>query len=206
MRYPDGGGLTAQGRSRREQVRLQAAQTFEHDVGAARVAKSLRVSTKSACQWRRAWRAGGAAALASKGPGGSPCKLGEDQLGQLRTALEAGPAAGGWDADQRWTLARADALIERLFGVPYTLRGVSYLSHRTGFTPRRPAPSANSPATSHRLRRTRHRPRLISGFFSQTRLNNHHRPRPWPFIFLTNELPVSDIGWGPPLYVPYRNA
>lgn len=34
MRYPDGGGLTAQGRSRREQVRLQAAEMFEQGTDA----------------------------------------------------------------------------------------------------------------------------------------------------------------------------
>src|SRR5690242_9231919 len=36
---------------------------------------------------------------------------------------------------RRWTPARVAALIARLFGVPYTLRGVSYLLHRMGFTP-----------------------------------------------------------------------
>jgi transposase-like protein len=59
MRYPDGGGLTAEGRSRRERVRLQAAQMFAQDMGARKVARLLRVSTKSVYQWRRAWRAGG---------------------------------------------------------------------------------------------------------------------------------------------------
>jgi putative transposase len=100
-----------------------------------RIAGLLRVSTKSVYQWRRAWRAGGDDALASKGPGGSACKLEEDQLARLRAALDAGPAACGWDSDQRWTLARVAALITRLFGVPCTLRGVSYLLHRLGFTP-----------------------------------------------------------------------
>jgi hypothetical protein len=66
MRYPDGGGLTVQGGSRREQVRLEAAQMFAQDTGARQIARWLRVSTKSAYQWRRAWRAG-EAALASKG-------------------------------------------------------------------------------------------------------------------------------------------
>jgi len=139
MRYADGGGLTAQGRSRREQVRLQAAEMFAHDVDAAQVARSLRVSTKSVYQWRRAWRAGGEAALASKGPGGTPCKLDDEQLAQLHAALEAGPRPYGWEQDQRWTLARAEALIERLFGVSYTLRGVSFLLHRMGFSPQVPA-------------------------------------------------------------------
>src|SRR5215469_18985101 len=116
MRYADGGGLTAQGRSRREQVRLHAAEMFGQDADARQIARSLRVSTKSVYQWRRAWRAGGEAALASKGAGGSPCKLNGAQIAQLRAALEAGPAAYGWEQDQRWTLARVAALVMRLFG------------------------------------------------------------------------------------------
>jgi transposase len=135
MKYPDGGGLTARGRSRREQVRLEAAEMFAQDADARRIARSLRVSTKSVYQWRRAWRAGGEAALASKGSGGSACKLDGDQLARLTAALDAGPAACGWDQDQRWTLARVAALITRLSGVSYTPRGVSYLLHRLGFTP-----------------------------------------------------------------------
>jgi len=138
MRYPDGGGLTAEGRSRREMVRLQAAQMFEQGIGASQIAGLLRVSTKSVCQWRREWRAGGDAALASKGPGGSPCKLDDGQLARLRNALDAGPAVHGW-RDQRWTLARVAQLIRKLFGVSYTLRGVSFLLHRIGFSPQVPA-------------------------------------------------------------------
>jgi len=41
---------------------------FEQGVRLVRVARELRVSTKSAYQWRRRWRAGGYAALASAGP------------------------------------------------------------------------------------------------------------------------------------------
>jgi transposase len=139
MRYTDGGGPTVQGRSRREQVRLQAAEMFAQDADARQVARALRVSTKSVDQWRRAWLAGGEAALASKGADGSPCKLDDGQLAQLRAAQEAGPPAYGWEQDQRWTLARAAALIERLHGVSYTLRGVSFLLHRLGFSPQVPA-------------------------------------------------------------------
>jgi len=139
MRYPDGGGLTAEGRARREKVRLQAAQMFEQGMDLEQVAKCLRVSTKSAYQWRRSWRAGGEAALASKGPGGNACKLDDAQLARLRAALDLGPAAYGWNQDQRWTLARVTALIARLFHVHYTLRGASYLLHRIGFSPQVPA-------------------------------------------------------------------
>ncbi len=138
MRYPDGGGLTAEGRARREKVRWQAAQMFERDMDPVQVAGLLRVSTKSVYQWRRSWRAGGEAALASKGPGGNACKLGDGQMARLRAALDAGPAAYGWAGDQRWTLARVAALIARLFHVSYTLRGASYLLHRMGFSPQVP--------------------------------------------------------------------
>jgi putative transposase len=138
MRYADGGGLTAEGRARREDVRLQAARLSGQDMDAGRIARILRVSTKPVYQWRRAWRAGGGAALASKGPGGYGCKLDETQLARLRAALDAGPAAYGWDTDQRWTLTRVAALIARLAGVSYTLRGTSYLLHRLGFTPQVP--------------------------------------------------------------------
>src|SRR5215467_3042703 len=111
MRYPDGGGLTVAGRARRERVRLRAAQMYEQDVSAVQVAHELRVSTKSAYQWRRRWRAGGGAALASKGAGGAVCRLTGGQVAWLRAALAGGPAAWGWDQDQRWTLARVTTLI-----------------------------------------------------------------------------------------------
>ena len=139
MRYSDSGGLTTRGRFRREQIRMQAAEMFAQDTGARQIAGLLRVSTKSVYQWRRAWRAGGEAALASKGPGGSACRLDKGQLARLGEVLDAGPAACGWDRDQRWTLARVAKLITRLFGVSYSVRGTSYLLHRMGFSPQVPA-------------------------------------------------------------------
>jgi transposase len=119
-------------------VRLHAAHLFEQDVSPVQVAHQLRVSTKSAYQWRRRWRAGGQAALAAKGPGGAVCRLSREQLARLRAALDGGPAAWGWGEDQRWTLGRATTLIARLFHVRYTLRGTSYLLHRLGYAPQVP--------------------------------------------------------------------
>src|SRR3954454_24643353 len=126
MRYPDGGGLSPAARGRRETLRLQAARLFAEDVAPVEVAARLRVSTKSAYQWRRCWRAGGEAALASTGPGGARCRLSDAQLERLRTELERGPAEHGW-ADQRWTLARITTLIARLFHLRYSLRGTASL-------------------------------------------------------------------------------
>src|SRR5437773_8368418 len=106
MRYPDGGGLSVRGRVQRERVRLEAARWYEQGVRPAQVARRLRVSTKSAYQWRRRWRSGGDSALTSKGrPGGATCRLTQAQVDRLRTELARGPAEHGF-TDQRWTLAR----------------------------------------------------------------------------------------------------
>ncbi|WP_447005159.1 winged helix-turn-helix domain-containing protein [Saccharothrix isguenensis] len=138
MRYADGGGLSERGRAKREVVRLQAAEWFGQDVPVAEIARRLRVSTNAVYTWRRRWHAGGDAGLASKGPGGSSCRLDEPRLERLARALDQGPAAHGFGDDQRWTLARVSDLIARLFHTRYTLRGVSYLLHRMGFSPQVP--------------------------------------------------------------------
>src|SRR3954447_21210979 len=132
-----GGGGCGWGRERRETLRMQAARLFAEDVAPVQVAARLRVSTKSAYQWRRRWRAGGEAALASTGPGGASCRLSDGQLERLRIELERGPAEHGW-ADQRWTLARVATLIARLFHLRYTPRGTAYLLHRIGWSPQVP--------------------------------------------------------------------
>jgi transposase len=108
-------------------VRFQRADLFAQGVEPAQVAVRLRVNRKSAGEWYRAWARGGKSALASKGPSGSKCGP-SDRLIQVREAEFAkGPAADGWDEDQRWTLARVAQVIRELFGQEYTLRGVSYL-------------------------------------------------------------------------------
>jgi transposase len=132
MRYAQGGGLTAEGRRRRELVRLEAVKRFEQRVPAAVIAAELRVSERSVRRWRRAWLAGGPAGLASKGQA-ARCLLDEQQLAELDAVLEAGPLAAGY-RDQRWTLARIRDLAARRFGVTYTIPGVWYLLRRRGWT------------------------------------------------------------------------
>jgi transposase len=139
MRYPDGGGLTAAERARREQVRLTAADLIEAGASDREVARRFRVTRMSANRWRRALAAGGRAALMSKGPGGGPCKLSPAQVRELETVLEAGPAVWGWDEDQCWTLARIAEVVRRRFGVEYTLAGLDLLLHRIGWSVQVPA-------------------------------------------------------------------
>src|SRR5271168_3687850 len=114
MRYAQGGSLTAEGRRRRELVRLAAVEKFEQRVPVADIAAELRVSERSVQRRRQAWEAGGAPGLASRGQA-TRCRLGADQLAELDRLLDAGPAASGWE-DQRWTLARIRDLIGRKVG------------------------------------------------------------------------------------------
>jgi len=142
MRYPDGGGLTAAERARREQVRLAAAELIEAGASDREIAKRFRVSRMSANRWRRALAAGGKQALASKGAGWARCKLTPAQLGELEAVLDAGPAAWGWQ-DRCQPLARIGALVRERFRVDYTLAGLDVL-HRIGWSVQVPARRAGT--------------------------------------------------------------
>src|SRR5215471_12907323 len=128
MRYPDGGGLDAAERARREQVRLAAAELIEAGASDREIARRFRVSRMSANRWRRSLAAGGREALASKGAGGARCKLSPPQVAELEAVLDAGPAACGY-ADQCWTPARVAEQAWRRFGVQYTPAGTDVLLH-----------------------------------------------------------------------------
>jgi transposase len=141
VRYPDGGGLTADERIRRERVRLAAAEWIEEGASDREVAARFRVTRMSANRWRRALAAGGRPALASKGAGGARCRLSPDQLDELQALLDAGPAAWDW-TDQCWTLPRIAEVVHTKFGVDYTLPGLDLLLHRLGWSVQVPARQA----------------------------------------------------------------
>ena len=128
MRYPDGGGLAAAERARRERVRLAAAELIEAGASNREVAKRFRVSQVSANRWRRA-----AEKRWLPGAGGAKCKLTPAQVAEQEQILDAGPAAAGY-ADQCWTLARVAEQPWRRFGVEYTLAGMDVLLHRLGWS------------------------------------------------------------------------
>src|SRR2546421_6324233 len=138
MRYPDGGGLDAAERARRERVRLAAAELIEAGAGDREIAKRFRVSRMSVNRWRRAMAAGGREALASKGAGGAKCKLTDAQVAELEEVLDGGPAAAGY-LDQCWTLARVAEQCWQRSGVEYTLAGMAVLLHRIGWSVQVPA-------------------------------------------------------------------
>jgi putative transposase len=138
VRYGDGGGLNQAARARREQVRLRAADLFAQGVTPVEVAKRLEVSENSAYRWRRAWQAGGVAALASQGASGPDPKLSDAQLAALKARLDLGPAAAGYGQDQRWTLARVAALAGLMFKVRVSVTTAWEAMRRIGYSPQTP--------------------------------------------------------------------
>ncbi|MEQ4611407.1 helix-turn-helix domain-containing protein [Streptomyces cavourensis] len=123
MRYPQGGGLTAERQVFRERVRMEAIGMFAEGRGSTEIAKELRVSVRSVQQWRRSWREAGWDAVRSRGPASRP-KLSDVLFAVLEEELAKGPVAHGWP-DQRWTLARIKTLIGRRFHKSMTLSGIT---------------------------------------------------------------------------------
>src|SRR4051794_41798488 len=95
MRYPQGGGLTAEERARREQVRLAAAEWIDEGATDQEVATRFRVTRISANRVRLALDEDARQALASKGAGGARCPLFPVLLDKLQALLYAGAAAEG---------------------------------------------------------------------------------------------------------------
>ncbi|MGW9137624.1 IS630 family transposase [Streptomyces sp. NPDC055681] len=137
MRYPEGGGLTAERRAFREVIRLQAGRRFAAGEKTTVIAKDLRVSVRSVERWRRAWREGGMEALRSAGPANSPAVT-DAQFAVLEEELGKGPAAHGF-GDERWTLARVQTVIHRQLRLSLSVATVWRLLKRHGWSWQAPA-------------------------------------------------------------------
>lgn len=114
-----------------------AARLFREDFTLADVARCVGASESSIKRWKRAWRAGGEAALAAKPPHRQACRLSNEQKGQLVEILLLGPLAAGYFTDL-WTCGRVRQVIQREFGVTYHVDHVGRLLHALGFTPQKP--------------------------------------------------------------------
>jgi transposase len=114
-----------------------AARLFTEDVTLADIARCVDASVSSVRRWKKAWKTGGAAALAAKPHPGPRSKLSLDQQEQLCDLLVVGARASGYDTDL-WTCRRVAALIERNFGVVYHFNHVGRLLHALGFSPQKP--------------------------------------------------------------------
>jgi len=129
----------ARERAYREKRRLRAGELFAQGVANVLIAEALGVSDSAVSMWRGMWEEGGPSALRSLGRPGYPCLLSEDQVSVLVAQLERGAVAHGF-ANERWTLARVNEVIDRLFGVCFAddsgvwrlLKRIGWSAHRAG--------------------------------------------------------------------------
>nr|WP_225881980.1 helix-turn-helix domain-containing protein [Streptomyces aureocirculatus] len=89
MRYPQGGGLTAERRAFRARIRMQATGMFVDGQTNLVIAKQLRVSVRSVQRWHRSWQHDGQRAWRSKGPASRP-KLSEELFAVLEQERDKG--------------------------------------------------------------------------------------------------------------------
>jgi transposase len=121
-----------------EHVRMQAGELFAAGRSQAEVAHQLGVARQNASRWHALWRAGGQAALASRGATGPAPRLSQAQRAAIDQALRQGARAHGFGTDH-WTLARVTSVIEQLTGARYHPGHTWKLLRRMGWRLQRPA-------------------------------------------------------------------
>ena len=119
--------------------------------GPTHIARELKTTPQTVCQWLRRYRRGGDAALAAKPVPGRPPKLNARQRRALVHCLLKGASALGFGTDL-WTCPRIAQLIERRYGVQYHVDAIPRLMASLGFSP------SEARTASGRTRRTSGRP------------------------------------------------
>ncbi|MER6306292.1 winged helix-turn-helix domain-containing protein [Streptomyces sp. NPDC001657] len=98
----------------------------------------LEVSHESVRRWRRVGEEGGADALRRRPATGRPPQLDGAQVERVRTGLEQGAQAHGFEADL-WTWERVGLVVERITGVSLSRASVwRLLTGRLGWSLQRP--------------------------------------------------------------------
>jgi transposase len=121
-------------------VRAIAGNMFDDGKEPAEIARHLGVAAQTVRQWRRAYRAGGRAALASGAkPSGRPAKLTDAHRQALADLLERTPGECGFAGRYLWTQQLVADLVAREFGVSYHHDHVGVILRAIGFTHQKPA-------------------------------------------------------------------
>ncbi|MEU0664320.1 winged helix-turn-helix domain-containing protein [Streptomyces lavendulocolor] len=117
---------------------MRAVELFEEGRGTAEIARMVGVHAESVRRWRRLWEKDGAQALRRRPARGRRPKLDDAQVEEVRTALQRGAQAHGFEADL-WTLERVGLVVERVTGVSLSRASVwRLLTGRLGWSLQRP--------------------------------------------------------------------
>lgn len=117
---------------------MRAAELLEQGCSQAEVARMVGVSPESVRRWKRRIERGGTAALRRRVASGRPSKLDDAQVERVRTALEQGAQAHGFESDL-WTLERVSRVVAAVTGVVLARASVwRLLTVRLGWSLQRP--------------------------------------------------------------------
>lgn len=114
-----------------------AANLFDQSKEPAEIAVILGVDDQTVRRWRREYRKGGRAALASVKASGRPPRLSPDQKQELSQWLLKTPKECGFDK-YLWTQQLIADLILQKFGVAYHHDHVGIILRELGFTHQKP--------------------------------------------------------------------
>lgn len=117
---------------------MAARRVVDEGLAPAQVAAVLGVHVKTVREWARAYRSGGAAALAARPHPGPGPRLSEEQQREVLSWRERPASAFGLTGDW-WTAPRLARLIEERFGVAYHPRYLNAWLAERRVSPQRPA-------------------------------------------------------------------
>lgn len=120
---------------------MRAVEMFARGDSRAEVAAELGVTWRSAHDWYKAWRRGGARALASKGKPGPQPKFDAGHAERLEVLLSEGAMAHGYE-NALWTIPRIRRLIAEHLGLAASGSEVWRLLRRMGWSSQKPAKRA----------------------------------------------------------------
>ena len=121
-----------------EARRINGARLLKRGVQQAEVARRLGVSRQTVSTWaRRLTEVNGAVGKLKAQPLGRPPRLDDAQRDALTTALLDGALQAGFPTEL-WTIKRVRQLVQREFGVAYSVSGCWLLLRSLGFSPQKP--------------------------------------------------------------------
>lgn len=135
------------GRSRRPEVaealRIRGAQAVADGEHYVNVANAMGVNPRSVLRWVAKYGLGGVDALKTKPFPGAKPSLDVHQMADLARMITDGDPRQYSFEFGLWTLNRVRSLIQRKFGVEFTVAWVGRLLDRLGLTPQRPSVRAS---------------------------------------------------------------
>src|SRR5574341_359312 len=126
----------------REARRLQAWEPKEKGWSQKAIAEALGVSKAAVSDWMRRGREGGPEALRNQPKSGAPRRLSDEQLARLPELLKLGAEHFGFRGEV-WTRRRVASVIEREFGVRYSLTHVGRILKGLRWSSQKPVERAD---------------------------------------------------------------